>query len=203
MCLITTCAVGLCLIWRISVPFTPLRRALFAFVAAGLAVGVTVFPGFFSIARPTIWASLLTAVFSLAGCAIFYRLADAMELSSAHSGRLATGFGRGVRVSLRGGRRSRSSRVDSTGSSARRAIEAARTRMERRATARELARAEEHAQEGALGAEDRTARPDGARRVGVEPAGKREDVRKKRYRVEQAHGGIRVKMPKTTRKKDQ
>ncbi|EEA90265.1 hypothetical protein COLSTE_01515, partial [Collinsella stercoris DSM 13279] len=54
-----------------------------------------------------------------------------------------------------------------------------------------------------LGAEDRTARPDGARRVGVEPAGKREDVRKKRYRVEQAHGGIRVKMPKTTRKKDQ
>lgn len=203
MCLITTCAVGLCLIWRISVPFTPLRRALFMFVAAGLAVGVTVFPGFFSIARPTIWASLLTAVFSLAGCAIFYRLADAMELSSARSGRLATGFGRGVRVSLRGGRRSRSSRVDSTGSSARRAIEAARTRMERRATARELARAEEHAQEGALGAEDRAARPDGARRVGVEPAGKREDVRKKRYRVEQAHGGIRVKMPKTTRKKDQ
>ena len=66
--------------------------------------------------------------------------------------------------------------------------------MERRATARELARAEEHAQEGALGAEDRAARPDGARRVGVEPAGKREDLRKKRYRVEQAHGGIRVKM---------
>ena len=197
MCLISTCAVGLCLIWRISVPFTPLRRAVFAIVAVGLAVAITVFPGFFSVDRLSMGSALLTLAFSAIGCLVFYRLADYLELSPERTTKLATGFGRGVRVNVRG-KRSRGSRVSATGSTARRAIEGVRSRMEKRAAARELARAAAHAEEAAVPA-DR----DVTRRDRVEDLPKRKSVRKKRYRVEQANGGIRVKMPKTTRKKDQ
>ena len=71
MCLITACAVGVYLIWRISVPFTPPRRAVFVFVIAGLAVGVIGFPGFFSIARLKLIPALLGALFAAVGCLLF------------------------------------------------------------------------------------------------------------------------------------
>ena len=203
MCVITTCSVGLCLIWRISVPFTLLRRLLFTFVSAGIAVGVVVFPNFFSIARLTVWSAVLTVVFSILGCGIFYRLADLMERSPERTTRLATGFGRGVRVSVRRGGASRSRHVSSTGSSLRRVAAEVRSRAQKRAAMRELVRAEEHAEEGVEPASRARHTGSPARRDRVKVSGGSPSVRKKRYRVEQANGGIRVKMPKTTRKKDQ
>lgn len=203
MCVITTCSVGLCLIWRISVPFTLLRRLLFTFVSAGIAVGVVVFPNFFSIARLTVWSAVLTVVFSILGCGIFYRLADLMERSPERTTRLATGFGRGVRVSVRREGASRSRHVSSTGSSLRRVAAEVRSRAQKRAAMRELVRAEEHAEEGVEPASRARHTGSPARRDRVKVSGGSPSVRKKRYRVEQANGGIRVKMPKTTRKKDQ
>ncbi len=102
MCLITACAVGVYLIWRISVPFTPLRRAVFVFVVAGLAVGVIRFPGFFSIARLKLIPALLGVLFAAVGCLLFAWLTDLLERSPEKTSKLATGFGRGVRVSVRG-----------------------------------------------------------------------------------------------------
>ncbi len=192
MCLITACAVGVHLIWRISVPFTPLRRAVFAFVVIGLAVGVVGFPGFFSIARPTPIPALLGALFAVVGCLLFAWLTDLLERSPEKAGKLATGFGRGVRVSVRG--RSGGRKVTSTGSSARRALDRARERLARRkAGAAVRAAAEETRTEGASS---------GARRERVKTMAGKSLGRKKRYRVEQANGGIRVRMPKTKRKKD-
>ncbi|MDO4436745.1 MAG: HAD-IC family P-type ATPase [Coriobacteriaceae bacterium] len=198
MCLISTCAVGLHLIWRISVPFTPLRKAVFACAVLGIAAGVTVFPGFFSIAPLSVGTALLTAIFSCAGCLLFAALADALDRSPERTSRLATGFGRGIRVHGRGSKR----RVSSTGTVFQRALSKARTRLKKRAAARDLARAEAHAQEQIDVREARPAQP-AMNRDGVKTAGTRHGGRKKRYCVEQANGGIRVRMPKTTRKKDQ
>ena len=207
MCLITTCAVGLCLIWRISVPFTPLRRAVFVFVVCGLVAAITLLPGFFSVGRLTVWSAILTATFSALGCFAFYRLADFFEMSPERTTKLASGFGRGVRVSVRGRGRSKSSRVSSTGSAVRRGVDGIRARVEKRAAARELLRAQEHAENGVaaagISASDVATAGSGARGDRPQTGAKRASVRKKRYRVEQANGGIRVKMPKTTRKKDQ
>ncbi len=211
MCLITTCAVGLCLIWRmiwrISVPFTPLRRAVFVFVVCGLVAAITLLPGFFSVGRLTVWSAILTATFSALGCLAFYRLADFFEMSPERTTKLATGFGRGVRVSVRGRGRSKRSRVSSTGSAVRRGVDGIRARVEKRAAARELLRAQEHAEHGVAAAgasgSDAATAGSGARGERPQSAAKRAYVRKKLYLDEPANGDIRVKMHKTTRKKDQ
>lgn len=194
MCLITTCSVGLSLIWRISVPFTPLRRAVFAFAVLGISVGVAVFPEFFSIAPLTMGTAALTVVLSLAGCWVFNALANALDRSPERATRLATGFGRGVRVRGKGRRRS----VSTTGTFFHRGVAKVRERAARRSAARDLARAESHAEEGVAADVCRLGGRDGVKAGNVSPGS-----RKKRYRVEQANGGIRVRMPKTTRKKDQ
>ena len=129
MCLLTTSAVGCCLIWRISQPFTPVRVALFISVVAGIVIGIVGFPDLFSIARLNI-AMVVAVVVIIAACAaLFFQLAAWMDRIEPRRSRSATGFGRGVRVRLgkRGG-----GRVTSTGSAARRLV----TRMGSRAAAR-------------------------------------------------------------------
>ncbi len=119
MCLITTSVVGCCLIFRISQPFTLLRRLLFASIVAGLAIGILGFTELFSIAHLSWGMMLYVALASLAASALFFTLAHAMDERPGAGRRLATGFGRGVRVTRRkrGG-----TRVTSTGSSARRMV---------------------------------------------------------------------------------
>lgn len=119
MCLVSTCAIGCSLIWRISWPFTPLRLAVFIFVTVGIVVGVVGFPEFFSVGRLSIASLIILVVFALLGCLVFSRLADFMDASPERTTRLASGFGRGIRVSGKGRKR----RVSSTGSSARRGIQ--------------------------------------------------------------------------------
>ena len=191
MCLIVTCAVGCCLIWRISWPFTPLRIAVFAFVVAGLAIGILGFPDFFSIARPGVGSTLALLVFSVLSCALFARLADMLDANPERTTRLASGFGRGVRVSGRGGSRT----VSSTGSTARRLVSRLRTSASRRRDERALRRTEADAERA--GREERS-------QAGFDtvpshaPAPKRANARKtvaKGYRIERSASGISVKMP--------
>ncbi len=130
MCLVSTASVGCCLIWRISQPFTTVRTVLFASIVAGLATGIVGFPAFFSIAPMGLGLAALMVVISVACCALFFRVATLMDSRAPRTARLATGFGRGVRVSL--GRKGSRGRVSSTGSSARRMVDSVRERMARR-----------------------------------------------------------------------
>ncbi len=173
MCLIATSAVGCSLIWRISWPFTRLRLAVFVFVVAGLCVGILLFPEFFSIAALTAPSVVASAVAVAAGVAIFFALAGAIDRMFAHRGRRsATGFGRGVRMSL--GRGSR--RVTSTGSSARRGVRAVASAVARHRDRRDLARAQASA----------------ARAVDAESAARK--IRSARRRVTKSSSGIKVSM---------
>lgn len=167
MCLIATASVGCCLIWRISWPFTRLRAALFAAVVAGLVGGIALFPAFFSIAPLGAGLLALTAAVSVAGCALFFVLAGAVDRLGGRRARSATGFGRGVRVSLGHGRRT----VTSTGSAARRGVRAAAGALERGRERRELERARRSA--------SRAVRAEGAQA---------------RRRVTKSSAGIRVSM---------
>ena len=87
LCVLTTSWVGLNLVFRLSLPFTPIRAALLVFVVAGLAAGVLFFPRLFVIAAFT------PEMLALAGCVaagaavafhIFYARLDAW-----HSARMA------------------------------------------------------------------------------------------------------------------
>lgn len=51
MCLLTSCAASVSLIWRISQPLTPLRVVLFVFVVVGILAGVIGLPQLLSIAN--------------------------------------------------------------------------------------------------------------------------------------------------------
>ena len=203
MCLVSTCAVGLTLIWRISWPFTPLRGALFAFVSAGILIGVAGFPEFFSIAALRPVPAVLTALFAAIGCLIFYRFADFLERSPERTTRLATGFGRGVRVTRRG----RSSKVSSTGSSARRFLQGLRGNAERRQRGRSRVRAQMEAEAG-LEAPRAQAGPRGELRqrgpAGRVEAGKGMAAapvprprRRGGFEVRRSPDGIKVKIPKS------
>lgn len=194
MCLINACAVGVHLIWKISVPFTPLRRAVFALVVAGLAVGVALFPGFFSIAPLALAPTALAIVFAAAACAVFGCLTGALERSPEKTSRLATGFGRGVRVNVRG--RAGGRKVTATESWFRRAFKRLRGKVDEvRSGFSDAGSSVGHVPGRASGAL-------ASRRDGVKPARRVSKPREKRYRVEQANGGIRVRMPKTKRRKD-
>lgn len=181
MCLVSTCAVGCCLIWRISRPFTPLRAAVLTFVVAGIAIGILAFPSFFSIAHLGAGAAAACAAISVAGCALFWGLAGLMERRAPVGARPASGFGRGVVVRGRAGRM----RVRATGSAPRRLIARLAAGWARRVDARRLARAQASAEE----AVEHPVPASGPTRA---PA---------RRRVERAAGGIRVKMPSKPRTK--
>ena len=131
MCLVTTSAVGCCLIARISWPFTPLRIALFISIVVGLAVGILGFADFFSIARLSLGMAVELVVVSLLSCALFFALARAMDRLQPRRTHSASGFGRGVQVKMgRSGMRS----VRSTRSALRRFWWRSRDRFNRYVT---------------------------------------------------------------------
>ena len=116
MCLLTSCAASVSLIWRISQPLTPLRVVLFVFVVAGILVGVIGFPELLSIANLSMGQMVILAVIVVFTCSVFFKLATMMDSLKPRRRHAATGFGRGVRVRLgRGG-----GKVSSTGSTAER-----------------------------------------------------------------------------------
>ena len=176
MCLISTSAIGCSLIWRISFPFSPLRLAVFIFVTAGLVVGVVFFPTFFSIAALGLGQLIGSVVVALLGCLLFFLLADAFDKVPQRVTKRATGFGRGVRMSLRGGKRT----VSSTGSSFERKAGAIARRVSRAHEERELSRAQASA------------------RRAVDDATPTARALK---RVTKAGGGIRVAMPSSKKRK--
>lgn len=177
MCLVTTSAIGACLIWRISRPFTPLRAALLAVVVSGITLGILFLPDFYNIAPLTPRMAVLLALITLAGCYLFWRLADVLSERMGPTRRSATGFGRGVRVSIKGDAR----RVSSTGSAARRALDRARDWVRRRREERARARAAEAA-------------PSAGEEPPVPSRGK------PARRVSQDADGIRVRMPSKRRR---
>ena len=182
MCLVTSCAVSVSLIWRISQPLTPLRAALFVFVVGGILTGIIAFPKLLSIARlsPSVVVTLLVIV--AVTCSIFFKLASWMDRIGPRTRHAATGFGRGVRVRLgRGG-----ATVSSTGSSAARLVTRVAGDIARRRDDHAAREAESHAREGVA----RTAEP-------------QVDVRRsspKRARVTKSQHGIRVSMPSGKRR---
>ena len=176
MCLISTSAIGCSLIWRISFPFSPLRLAVFIFVTAGLIVGVVFFPAFFSIAQLTLAQLIGSVVIAVLGCSLFFILADLFDKVPQRVTKRATGFGRGVRMSLRGGKRT----VSSTGSSFERRAGAIARKVSRAHDKRELSRAQASA------------------RRAVDDSTPATRVLK---RVTKAGGGIRVAMPSSTKRK--
>ena len=187
MCLVTSSAVGICLIWRISQPFTPVRAALLASIVVGLCVGIIGFPDLFSIAAMRTSMVVFLVLIVAGCCALFFRLAAWMDSASAAGRRSATGFGRGVRVRLRHGA---SREVTSTGSAPRRMVMRLRSRFSRRSDARPARAAEPEAS---------AARPVGE----TEPARSEVVARPpavRRRRVTKSAEGIKVTMP--ARKKD-
>lgn len=208
MCLIVTCAVGTSLIWRISVPFTPLRVAVMVFVIAGICIGVVGFPRFFSIARLELAPALFTLVFALVGCALFFQLARVVERTPERATHRASGFGRGVRVRVT---RKGSGTVSSTGTSAQRFFDRmAKKRARRAAQARSL-QGEDTAgsSEPTRTRAARSTAPNGsaARKTGAENlrghASEHVGDRDNRvgFKVSQTNGGIHVKMPAARKKK--
>ena len=171
MCLVTSSCVGVSLIWRISRPFTPLRVALLSVIVVGLVVGILGFPALFSIARLPVGLLAVLAVICVIGVAVFMRFADFMSARTDHGCRPATGFGRGVRVSL--GRRGKS--VSSTGSALRRWLMRVRKGAQKRRERTQLARAEQSAERA------------------VSPT-------RRHRRVSQSAEGIRVAMPRRKKK---
>ena len=128
MCLVTTSAVGCCLIARISWPFTPLRTVLLASIVVGLVVGILGFPDLFSIARLSWGEALALAAISLLACALFFATARVMDGLKPRRTYSATGFGRGVQVTMG---RSGARRVRSTRSALRRFVWRSRDRLNR------------------------------------------------------------------------
>ncbi|WP_239462617.1 HAD-IC family P-type ATPase [Collinsella tanakaei] len=176
MCLIATASVSCSLIWRISWPFTRLRAALFICVIAGLLISIGLFPEFFSIAALPFGLLALTIGISLVGMGLFFALAALIGRAPERQSRSATGFGRGVKMSL--GKRGR--KVTSTGSAPRRLIHRVRSRVARSKETRELERAQNAAIE--------------------EVAREKADARQRqRRRVVQSSEGIKVKMGKRKR----
>ncbi|MBM6775837.1 HAD-IC family P-type ATPase [Collinsella tanakaei] len=176
MCLISTAAVGCSLIWRISYPFTRLRLAVFIFVVVGLACAIVLFPEFFSIAALSVPIIASTLVSALVGIVLFFTVARVVDRAAAKRSRSATGFGRGVKMSLGRG----SHRVTSTGSSARRGIRTVTSMVSRHREQRDLSRAQVSASK-AVKSESDAAR------------------RKRQRRVVQSSSGIKVSMGKRSR----
>ena len=176
MCLLTSCAASVSLIWRISQPLTPLRVALFVFVVAGILVGVIGFPKLLSIANLSMGQMVILAVIVVITCSVFFKLATMIDSLKPRRRHAATGFGRGVRVRFgRGG-----GKVSSTGSTAERFAKRVVADMAQRREARTVREAEARAHEGVAQAQPMKKKPTGA----------------KRSRVTKSAQGIKVSMPK-------
>ena len=180
MCLLTSCAASVSLIWRISQPLTPLRVVLFVFVVAGILVGVIGFPELLSIANLSMGQMVILAVIVVFTCSVFFKLATMMDSLKPRRRHAATGFGRGVRVHLgRGG-----GKVSSTGSTAERFAKRFAADMAQRREDRTAREAEARALEGVA-----QAQPKKKKSTGV-----------KRSRVTKSAQGIKVSMPSKKKK---
>ena len=180
MCLLTSCAASVSLIWRISQPLTPLRVVLFVFVVAGILVGVIGFPELLSIANLTMGQMVILAVIVVFTCSVFFKLATMMDSLKPRRRHAATGFGRGVRVRLgRGG-----GKVSSTGSTAERFAKRVAADMAQRREARTVREAEARALEGVAQTQPKKKKSAGA----------------KRSRVTKSAQGIKVSMPSKKKK---
>ena len=180
MCLLTSCAASVSLIWRISQPLTPLRVVLFVFVVAGILVGVIGFPELLSIANLSMGQMVILAVIVVFTCSVFFKLATMMDSLKPRRRHAATGFGRGVRVHLgRGG-----GKVSSTGSTAERFAKRVAADMAQRREDRTAREAEARALEGVAQAQPKKKRSTGA----------------KRSRVTKSAQGIKVSMPSKKKK---
>ena len=180
MCLLTSCAASVSLIWRISQPLTPLRVVLFAFVVAGILVGVIGFPELLSIANLSMGQMVILAVIVVFTCSVFFKLATMMDSLKPRRRHAATGFGHGVRVRLgRGG-----GKVSSTGSTAERFAKRFAADMAQRREDRTVREAEARALEGVAQAQPKKKKSTGA----------------KRSRVTKSAQGIKVSMPSKKKK---
>ena len=180
MCLLTSCAASVSLIWRISQPLTPLRVVLFVFVVAGILVGVIGFPELLSIANLSMGQMVILAVIVVFTCSVFFKLATMMDSLKPRRRHAATGFGRGVRVHLgRGG-----GKVSSTGSTAERFAKRFAADMAQRREDRTAREAEARALEGVAQAQPKKKKSTGA----------------KRSRVTKSAQGIKVSMPSKKKK---
>ena len=180
MCLLTSCAASVSLIWRISQPLTPLRVVLFVFVVAGILVGVIGFPELLSIANLSMGQMVILAVIVVFTCSVFFKLATMMDSLKPRRRHAATGFGRGVRVHLgRGG-----GKVSSTGSTAERFAKRVAADMAQRREDRTAREAEARTLEGVAQAQPKKKRSTGA----------------KRSRVTKSAQGIKVSMPSKKKK---
>ena len=180
MCLLTSCAASVSLIWRISQPLTPLRVVLFVFVVAGILVGVIGFPELLSIANLSMGQMVILAVIVVFTCSVFFKLATMKESLKPRRRHAATGFGRGVRVRLgRGG-----GKVSSTGSTAERFAKRFAADMAQRREDRTAREAEARALEGVAQAQPKKKKNTGARRS----------------RVTKSAQGIKVSMPSKKKK---
>ena len=180
MCLLTSCAASVSLIWRISQPLTPLRVVLFVFVVAGILVGVIGFPELLSIANLSMGQMVILAVIVVFTCSVFFKLATMMDSLKPRRRHAATGFGRGVRVRLgRGG-----GKVSSTGSTAERFAKRVAADMAQRREDRTAREAEARALEGVAQAQPKKKKSTGA----------------KRSRVTKSAQGIKVSMPSKKKK---
>ena len=178
MCLLTSCAASVSLIWRISQPLTPLRVVLFVFVVAGILTGVIGFPGLLSIANLSMGQMVILAVIVVFTCAVFFKLATMMDSLKPRRRHAATGFGRGVRVRLgRGG-----GKVSSTGSTAERFAKRVAADMAQRREERTAREAEARALEGVAQAQPQPK--------------KKKSAGANRSRVTKSSQGIKVSMPK-------
>ena len=180
MCLLTSCAASVSLIWRISQPLTPLRVVLFVFVVAGILVGVIGFPELLSIANLSMGQMVILAVIVVFTCSVFFKLATMMDSLKPRRRHAATGFGRGVRVHLgRGG-----GKVSSTGSTAERFAKRVAADMAQRREDRTAREAEARALEGVAQVQPKKKKGSGA----------------KRSRVTKSAQGIKVSMPSKKKK---
>ena len=180
MCLLTSCAASVSLIWRISQPLTPLRVVLFVFVVVGILVGVIGFPELLSIANLSMGEAVILLAIVVFTCTVFFKLATMMDSLKPRRRHAATGFGRGVRVRLgRGG-----GKVSSTGSTAQRFAKRVAADMAQRREERTAREAEVRALEGVEKAQPKKKKSAGA----------------KRSRVTKSAQGIKVSMPSKKKK---
>jgi len=180
MCLLTSCAASVSLIWRISQPLTPLRVVLFVFVVVGILAGVIGFPELLSIANLSMGEAVILLAIVVFTCTVFFKLAAKMDSLKPRRRHAATGFARGVRVRLgRGG-----GKVSSTGSTAQRFAKRVAADMAQRREERTAREAEVRALEGVEKAQPKKKKSAGA----------------KRSRVTKSAQGIKVSMPSKKKK---
>lgn len=88
LCVMLTALIGIMLVIRLSIPYTPLRAALLVVVVGGTVLGCTVFAGLFNIAPMTDamwWVLVIAAVVDVVAFQVLYAVFDSMQKRSLRS----------------------------------------------------------------------------------------------------------------------